>query len=177
MVQSVELILDDESDAAIRAAWVRLVEADLPSQGRRGGVSNRPHVTLVAFRASAPSREAAIEAAVTVHLTAATALRLGGLVVFGRGPFVLARLVVSDPALLALQAAVSAAADDGGVPMTFSTPGQWTPHITLAHRVQVDQLGPAVAIAAAPESTVTVAGCRRWDGDARLEWRIGNSDH
>lgn len=86
MVQSVELILDDESDAAIRAAWVRLVEADLPSHGRRGGVSNRPHVTLVAFRASAPSREAAIEAAVTVHLTAATALRLGGLVVFGRDP-------------------------------------------------------------------------------------------
>ncbi len=174
MVQSVELILDEESDVTIRAAWDRLLAAGLPSQARRSLANNRPHVTLIAFRTSDPAREAAIEAAVATHLARGMTLRLGGLVVFGRGTFVLARLVVTDPALLALQAAVFEAAGPQSAPTAFAAPGQWTPHITLAHRLAGDQLGDAVALVAAPESTVTVAGSRRWDGDERREWRIGN---
>ncbi len=174
MVQSVELILDDESDAGIRAVWDRLLDAGLPSQARRSGANNRPHVTLVALRRPEPGREPAIEAAVASRLTAGMALRLGGLVAFGRGPFVLARLVVTNPALLALQAAVFEAAGAESAPTTFAAPGQWTPHITMAHRVQAEQLGAAVALATAPEETVTVAGCRRWDGDTRREWWIGD---
>ncbi len=174
MVQSVELILDDDADSSIRAVWSRLLAADIPSQGRRSGESNRPHVTLIAFRTPGPGREAAIEAAVAEHLTAALPVRLGGLVVFGPGPFVLARLVVTNPALLALHAAVFEAAGPESAPATFAAPGQWTPHITLAHRLGAEQLGAAVALVAAPETTVIAAGCRRWDGDARREWRIGD---
>ncbi len=174
MVQSVELILDDESDAAIQAVWVRLLDAGLPSQARRSGANNRPHVTLIAFRTPEPARETAIEAAVLSRLTPGMPLRLGGLVAFGRGPFVLARLVVTNPALLALQVAVFEAAGAESAPTTFAAPGQWTPHITLAHRVQAEQLGAAAALAAAPEETVTVAGCRRWDGETHQEWWIGD---
>lgn len=174
MVQSVELILDDESDATIRAAWDRLLGAGLPSQARHSGANNRPHVTLVAFRTPDPAREAAIEAAVGSKLAPEMPLRLGGLVAFGRGPFVLARLVVTSPALLSLQAAVFEAAGTQSSPTAFAAPGQWTPHVTLAHRLAGDQLGDAVVLVAAPETAVTVAGCRRWDGDGRREWRIGN---
>ncbi len=46
-IVSLELVFDDESDAAIRGEWDALVAADLPSQARHTGESNRPHITLL----------------------------------------------------------------------------------------------------------------------------------
>ena len=43
---SVEILLDPVSEAAVRAQWMRLVEAGLPSAGRQTAPSNRPHITL-----------------------------------------------------------------------------------------------------------------------------------
>ncbi len=46
-VVSLELVFDGASEAAVRREWDALVAADLPSQARHTGESNRPHVTLL----------------------------------------------------------------------------------------------------------------------------------
>ena len=45
-MQTVELLLDPTTDAAVRAEWQRLAEAGLPSQARHHGGTNAPHITL-----------------------------------------------------------------------------------------------------------------------------------
>jgi hypothetical protein len=45
-VRSIELTLDEATDAAFRADWHTLLLAELPSQARHAGDSNRPHVTI-----------------------------------------------------------------------------------------------------------------------------------
>ena len=57
------------------------------------------------------------------------------------------------------------------------TDGRWSPHITLARRVGVAQVGPALlALAGSPtELTVTVRRARRWDGDRKVAWLLSGS--
>ena len=61
MVQSVELLLDEESDAAIRAQWDLLGDAGLPT-ARRSGPSphHAPHITLWAGEALSSETEEAL---------------------------------------------------------------------------------------------------------------------
>ena len=47
MVHSIELLLDPDSDAAIRRIWAKLADAELPSQAANNSPSNRPHISLV----------------------------------------------------------------------------------------------------------------------------------
>lgn len=47
-MRSIELVFDDDTESAIRADWVRLAEAGLPSLASHTGASNRPHLTLAA---------------------------------------------------------------------------------------------------------------------------------
>ena len=182
MVQSVELLLDDALDGAVRRQWDRLAAAGLPSQARHPGASNRPHVTLTV---STVPWSAAVEAALADAVTGSLplAVRLGAPLVFAPGPrCVLARLVVPSPALLALHARIHAAATGpreapGGVPHT--APGEWTPHVTLARALPVARLGEAVAALSeampghVPDAPGRAVGARRWDGDARRAWRLG----
>ena len=180
MVQSVELLLDDALDGAVRRQWDRLAAAGLPSQARHPGASNRPHVTLTV---STVPWSAAVEAALADAVIGSLplAVRLGAPLVFAPGPrCVLARLVVPSPALLALHARIHAAAEPdrapGGVPHT--APGEWTPHVTLARGLPVARLGEAVAALGeatpghVPGAPGHAVGARRWDGDARREWRL-----
>ncbi|WP_245664564.1 hypothetical protein [Nocardia grenadensis] len=52
-------------------------------------------------------------------------------------------------------------------------PNQWTPHVTLARRVLPQRIGDAVAaVAADRDTTATVVGVRRWDGDRRRAWSV-----
>ena len=46
MVQSVELLLDPDTEAAVRSSWDALAAVDLPSLASNTAESNRPHVTL-----------------------------------------------------------------------------------------------------------------------------------
>ena len=170
MVQSAELLLDDTLADAVRAEWRLLSEAGLPSQADHRGPTNAPHVTVgVADEVDDPA-ESALE---TVPL--ARDLRLGGLLVFASPRrVVLARAVIVTPALLATHAAVAEAwARCPGRPEHLQ-PGRWTPHVTLALRLDSDQLGTAVqALAKAPrELAGRVSGLRRWDGDARRAWTV-----
>ncbi len=172
MVQSVELMLDDAADAALRRQWDRLAAAGLPSQGRHRGASNRPHVT-VAVRDRIPAeREPALSAAVA---GLPTPLRLGALACFGRRRYVLVRLVVADAELLALHARIATVLgpdEDPGRQRTLA-PGRWTPHVTLARRLTAEQVGSAVAaLEGIGESDAEAVCCRRWDGTAGREWLL-----
>jgi len=174
VTQSVELTLDHEAEQAVRDQWSRLAAAGLPTEQRaQPSASHRPHVTLVALEHLAPEADEALPAALAgLDLE----LRIGGLLLFGprRGSVVLARQVVTSRPLLALQSAVAAlcGADPGG----HFGPGRWTPHVTLARRVPLDQLEDVVAaLGASPEIAASARRCRRWDSERRETWELTRS--
>ncbi|WP_031263130.1 2'-5' RNA ligase family protein [Curtobacterium sp. B18] len=163
-MRSLELVLGPSSDAAVRAAWQALVDADLPSLGRSD--TNSPHVTLAA------GDELAVPDAFDVPVP--SRLRLGGVLLFpaGTGRSVLARAVVVDGALAAFHEAVHRAAP-GATGTT--APGAWSPHLTFARRVRDDDLAAAVAAlrdAPLPEE-LAIGGVRHWDGASRTLTPIG----
>ncbi len=171
MTQSVELTLDDATDDAVRELWARLAEAGLPTEQRATpSPSHRPHVTLFA----ADRLDAAADAALPGLLAGLDLpLRLGGLLAFGprRGSVVLARQVVLDRPLLDLQTAVADLC--GADPEGHFGRGRWTPHVTLARRVRVEQLSPVVQVLGdLPELAAVSLGCRRWDSERRLTWEL-----
>src|SRR4051794_882210 len=107
MTQSVELLLDQASEAVVLGEWTRLAEAGLPTEQRVvPSPTHRPHVTLWAGPAI-PAAVAATPPGVVAGL--ALPLLLGSLLVFGprRGQVVLVRQVVASAALLDLQARVA----------------------------------------------------------------------
>lgn len=170
MVQSVELLLDDETDAEVRRQWDRLAAAGLPSQSAHGGTSNRPHVTLavrrrIDGRADPLLREAARALPLPV--------RLGALACFGRRQFVLVRLLVPDGSMLGLHAAVAAVLGPDPDGFRNLAPGRWTPHVTLGRRLGGRDVARALElVGGAPERAGAAVACRRWDGDVRREWLL-----
>jgi 2'-5' RNA ligase len=173
MTQSVELLLDDELDAAVRAQWATLAAAGLPSQAQHTGETNRPHITLTVAGAVPPYVEIALKSALTGRLP--LAVRLGGVLCFaGRdGRQVLARTVVPTAELLELQAICAELFD--GLPGSdrHLQPGAWSPHVTLARRLTPDQVGSALAVLGAdPDPAGHAVAVRRWDSDARTAWQI-----
>jgi len=171
VTQSVELLLDAASEAAVLAEWDRLAEASLPTERRdEPSPTHRPHVTLWAGAQVAPEVDASLPALVG---ELALPVRLGALLVFGprRGRLVVVRQVVVSAALLALQARVAAAC--GVEDDSHFAPGRWTPHVTLARRVPVEELGAVVQALGEVDDLDAVAGaCRRWDGDAKVAWTL-----
>ncbi|MGA8977974.1 MAG: 2'-5' RNA ligase family protein [Pedococcus sp.] len=174
-MQSVELLLDPATDAAVRAEWAALSAAGLPSQADHRGETNAPHVSVaVADRFPSPGEEALAEVAATLPIS----LRLGAAAVLGGRRLVLARLVVVDRALLDLHAAVCAALTGaaGGSPHTAA--GRWVPHVTLARGIPVDALGTALGVlrgtdGALPDLAGQATVLRRWDSEARRAWAVG----
>jgi len=173
MVQSVELLLDDALQAAVRAQWRSLAEAGLPSLGRRTDATNRPHVTLAVSTQPWPDPvERALATAVAGGVP--VPIRLGGVLLFPHGRrCVLARAVVPSAALLGLHARLAGTLHDvpGAVP--HLAPGAWTPHVTLARAIEVTQLPTALARLGPGDQSGAGVSVRRWDGDGRREWPIG----
>ena len=170
MVQSVELLLDARLESTVRQEWEALVEAGVTRRLRRGGEPAVPHIT-VGVAASIPAQvEDALQA---IDHGVGLELRLGGLLLLGGRSSVLVRLVVPSAPLLDLQATVwNALRDCPGVPDTMA-PGRWTPHVTLARRVTSSDLSTAVEVLGARTSAEgSVAGMRRWDGNARRAWAL-----
>ncbi len=176
MVQSVELLLDAELDARVRAQWQALVDAGLPSLGRHTGATNAPHVTLTVASGVGPADEERLFDALPPSDLPLPVL-LGGYVVFGHHKHVLARLVVASPALLDLQARAATAWSAAlSVPET-ALPGRWTPHVTLASHLTDTQLGQAFTALrgvdpAVHEGAGHATAVRRWDGDAKRAWPL-----
>jgi len=171
VAQSVELIFDPATENALRVQWDRLADAGLASSRRsQPDPHHRPHLTLYAaenISAEAEERLSALFAELDLSV------RIGNLMIFGprHGEVILVRLVVPSAELLVLQSRTAqlCGADAAG---QFG-PGGWTPHVTLARRMGVDQLG--VAVDALGDSAAELPGvvrhCRRWDGRGRtVRW-------
>jgi 2'-5' RNA ligase len=153
MVQSIELLFDEETETVLLGAWTRLADAGLPSLANHGSDSNRPHVTVAVtegtgFEAAAEGLRAVFEGwDVGGRGFAAT---VGAPVLFGgyKHRWVLARQIVPSRPLLTLHAAVLRAlaehAPDAEV-VDQTRPDGWTPHATLARRVTSERLGEALA--------------------------------
>lgn len=173
-VQSVELLLDTASEAVVRHQWRALAEAGLASLHRHTGESNAPHVTLAVRQRIPPELDGALAGAVT---GLPVPLVLGGLLVFCRRRCVLARAVVPSRELLDLQSAVhevlEAAGETTGPSATHLAPGAWTPHVTLARNLTVDEVGTAVAaLGAVADARASATAVRRWDALARRTWLL-----
>jgi hypothetical protein len=170
VVQSVELLLDARLEAVVRDEWRDLVEAGVTRQLRRGGEPAVPHLTVGVAASIPPHIEDALR---VIDHGVGVELRLGGLLLLGGRSSVLVRLVVPSSPLLDLQATVwSTIQNCPDVPDTMA-PGRWTPHVTLARRVGPSDLATAVDVLGHRTSAEgSVAGMRRWDGDARRAWAL-----
>jgi 2'-5' RNA ligase len=165
-IVSVEVLLDPESEAAVRGDWQRLADAGLSSMAAHTSPSNRPHLTLLVRPTLAAL--AFVEAAAHLPL----AVRLGAPVLFGEGDRrVLARHVVPSAALLALHGAVHGAAGPGA-DAAHTTAGDWTPHITLARRMRLAALPEALGLLG-PAIDGQLVALRRWDAASATVTALG----
>ncbi|MGW2459417.1 2'-5' RNA ligase family protein [Streptomyces sp. NPDC001761] len=130
-MRTVELLLDEAADEAVRQAWRRLAEAGLPSQARHRSPTNSPHLTLATCPELTPAiRWELAEAAATLPLP----VRCTGVVRFERPTSVLAWALDLDCALAGLHRRVWDAVASDSPPETLNplhAPGRWSPHITL----------------------------------------------
>ena len=170
MAHSIELLLDPDSDAAVRAQWQALAEAGLPSELRVTSATNRPHVTLVAGQRISPDVDESLRGlASRLPLDCV----LGAPLVFGGPRLTLARLVVPSAALLVLHAEAYRLTlpHVTGEPYAHCSPGHWTPHVTVGRRYTADEIGPALALVdvSSGDLTARVVGLRRWDSDERVD--------
>lgn len=170
MVQSLELLLEESLDADVRREWQLLVDADLPSQGRHSSESNRPHITL----SVADDFETLDSRIDDEFLLARFAVRLGAFVIFRGKTSTLARLVVPSRELLSLHGRASELAEGAEGRRSHTTPGKWTPHVTLARRLTRAELAEAfLRLHACPPDLVgSTSALRRWDGEAKREWLV-----
>jgi hypothetical protein len=170
MAHSIELLLDEHGDAAIRTAWHRLSDAGLPSQLQVKSTTNRPHITLLAADRIAPDVD---DELAQLRLRFPLPVVVGALLVFGGGRLTLARLIVASADLLALHCEVydRCLPHVPQQPFAHSAPGHWTPHATLGRRFTADQVGQALAVldGLSGDISARVVGLRRWDGGARVE--------
>ncbi|MFJ4244785.1 2'-5' RNA ligase family protein [Streptomyces iakyrus] len=130
-MRTVELLLDEAAEQAVREAWRRLADAGLPSQARHRSPTNSPHVTLAACpELTAPIRWELAQVTTTLPLP----VRCTGVVRFERPTSVLAWALELDSALAGLHRRVWEAVASDSPPRTlnpFHEPGHWAPHITL----------------------------------------------
>jgi 2'-5' RNA ligase len=171
VVQSVELLFDDGTEAILRRAWDVLHDAGLPSLATNSNGSNRPHVTVTV--ATTTGLEHAVEPLRAVFAgwelaSRGLAATLGGFVLFGgyHHRYVLARAVVLSRPLQTLHSAVhraaGLAAPDAEAPENVR-PDAWTPHATLARRVHAERLGSALDLLDARPLPCRFTGARLWD--------------
>jgi 2'-5' RNA ligase len=170
MAHSIELLIDPDSDAAIRRVWDALADAGLPSQARVTTPTNRPHITLTVADRIAPDVDALLS---PMHERLPFGCVVGAPLLFAGSRFTLARLLVPSAELLSLHEQVyrSCLPHMAPGPAPHCAPGRWTPHVTLCRRIGPDQLAQAFALLGDVSGDVdaAVVGLRRWDGDARVE--------
>ncbi|GLY08126.1 2'-5' RNA ligase family protein [Actinoplanes sp. NBRC 101535] len=148
-MHTVELLLDDALDHAVRVLWSRLHDAGLPSLATHRHLTNRPHVTLTSTPAPPTPPPLALPAPVV----------LGPPVSLGRA------LVLSVSGLEDLQHLVWSAL---GAVSPWHTPDAWTPHVSLALNLPADRHSEARTLLSglSPLSGLAVAA-RSYDTASR----------
>lgn len=130
-MRTVEVLLDEVAEQAVREAWRRLADAGLPSQARHRSPTNSPHLTLAACpELTTPIRWELAEVAAMLPLP----VRVTGVVRFERPTSVLAWALDLDRELAAVHRRVWEAVVSESRPGTlnpFHAPERWSPHITL----------------------------------------------
>jgi hypothetical protein len=172
MVHSVELLFDDDTDAAMRRIWAELTDAGVRSLASSTSPSNRPHATL----SVADHMDDAVNDALSPLLRSLPLpCTIGAPMLFGSGPFTLVRLLIPSAELLALQADVHALClpHMSSGPLPHGAPGHWTPHVTLARRVAPEKLADALSLRGmSRDRHATAVSLRHWDGNNRVEHPI-----
>lgn len=141
MALAVCLLLDDRSEAAVRALWRRLEAAGLPSMLTHTHGRHVPHLTYASLLAY--DLDAVAGALAALPEAAPIPFYFDALGSFRRSRCWLAPAAIDR--LAAQQSAVVAAVvSTGAVLHRHYQPGTWTPHVTLAPRLHLDDL-PRVA--------------------------------
>lgn len=156
-----ELVPDDAGREAVLRDWQALRDAGLPSQLDHKGMTNTPHVTLLAGERLPPDEEAA---ALVGPLLPAR-VRVAGVLLLGGTRVTLARALDVDDAVLAavlrLRAGAGALQHRG-----------WVPHLTLGRRIRRADVPTAVAAVGHEDVELVLTGLRRWDPDAGTVTRL-----
>ena len=155
-VVSIELLVDHDTEARVRADWQALADAGLSSLAAHTAPSNRPHITLLVRPALA---EAAFTAAVE-RLPVPVTLAEPTVFAHGDRGVLVWRITLSDE-LRELHRDVHLAAGPGP-DAAHTAPGEWTPHITLARRLRLVTLPEALDVIGPPLAGTGVSR-RRWD--------------
>jgi hypothetical protein len=158
-MHALELLPDDAGCEQVRRDWQALRDAGLPSQLDHRGLTNTPHLTVVAAPGLRPEQEAhAVEvlgSALPVEVRSAAIGLLGGAKVS------LVRLVDAPDELVRAVLDVRAAVPDA------QHPG-WLPHITLARRIRRQDVPAALEVLGHQDVTLTLTTLRRWDPDEEI---------
>ncbi len=173
-MQSLELLFDAATEAALRADWGTLQDAGLPSSARNTSPSNRPHITVAVAEdgldRSLDAVRSAVDGLLPLHL------RVGGYLVFPspRGA-ILSRPIVMTRGLLDLHERVVTAVASSTTVLETARIDAWTPHATLARRLTPEQLGQAVDVLPRAGRAATGTGIRLWDSRTRTVTLIAGS--
>nr|WP_269204800.1 2'-5' RNA ligase family protein [Motilibacter deserti] len=134
--------------------------------------TNRPHLTLGVANELVAGGEAELGRALR---RLPVRLRLDGLVVFGGRRRTLAWLVTPSPALVDLHAGVAQAlAAYAPAPSPQHLPGRWTPHVTLASRLEPQERAAALdALDGLRPAEGTTAAARSYDTATRTVVPLG----
>jgi hypothetical protein len=157
LLHALELSPDGAGSDVVRRGWQALRDAGLPSQLDHRGMTNEPHVTVVATPEPISTGVAARAVDLLGPLLPLT-VRLSGLIVFG-GPRPSLAWTLEMPdqvvaAVLDLRAVTGGHRHEG-----------WLPHVTLARRLRRDEVEAArVALGAGPRELL-LASLRHWDPD------------
>lgn len=157
-LHALELVPDAAGQAAVRRDWQALRDAGLPSQFDHRGVTNVPHVTLVA--APGIDREAERLATGLIEPMLPVRVRTSGLLLLGARRLTVARVVDVDDRVAAAVLRIRAAVDGA------QHPG-WLPHVTLARRVARSDAQHAVEVLGHEDLELSLTALRRWDPETR----------
>lgn len=172
-IVSLELLFDDATEARIRGEWATLQALGVSSMGAHTSNSNRPHLSLL-VRSSLPHSSSSEAEPSLLDLDAVRdaagrlpmPLTLGGPQLFRHGDrTVLARSVVPSVSLLEFHTELHrlAGSEEVAVDLPHTTPGSWTPHVTLAKRLKLADLERAIAALDLEPLHALATELRLWD--------------
>ncbi|MFR9777911.1 2'-5' RNA ligase family protein [Micromonospora sp. MS34] len=163
-MRTVELLCSPKLEEAVRAAWVRLAAAGLPSLARNAHPTNRPHLTLAAVEAFPPGVEQRLADLCDAALPLPA--RLDRVEVLdGSAPLVW--LIRPAPQLVALHGAVWDVLADARGQREWHKPGRWIPHLSLALRFRGADRRRARALAGPDRPSGEFVAARSYDSETR----------
>ena len=158
-MHALELLPDEAGSDVVRRDWQVLRDAGLPSQLDHRGMTNSPHVTVLAAPALDSDDERRAVELVAPLLPAQ--VRASGIALLGGSRVSVVRVLdVPDPLVRVVLDLRSQVRDVQHV--------GWLPHLTLARRMDRADVGRAVEVLGHEDVVLTLASLRRWDPDAEI---------